>query len=229
MPTITAPGRGARSQQQAQYLAALGLRGLDSPGAIRVWNGNAGPQWTRLHRAVQAAVLRRSGHRARLLAYGWQQQDRGALHLHLLLGDTLASERVANRLYIAELDRLSPKYGFGFVDRKPNVKEASQAAAYLASYFCEGKGKKITLRESAVSGELPRVPIYVAHVLLKQTGVTMRSLRLKRFFWVRKGPGWLRLLDFLDLRVSDAYACWVMGGDDLLRAVINGRVLARAP
>lgn len=236
MSTITAPGVAPRSESQAVALKDLGLRGLDSPTAIKVWNANAGRQWGELHRAAQQAVKRKCGKRARLLGYGWQQQDRGALHNHVILGFAVPWEKQAAQLYVRELNRLAPRYGFGFVDRKRDVKEATAAAAYLSSYFCEGKGNKITLRESAVSGELPSMPIYVAQELLRLSGVTMRSLRLVRFFWVRKGQGYVQLVRVLEeegeLRFTTLYAAWVMGGDDfascVLRWAMDRRAAARA-
>jgi hypothetical protein len=205
MTTVTAPGRTARSDAQGKYLGDLGLRGLNSPAAIAVWNASASCQWTALNRAVQQAVVRRVGQRAFVAAYCWQQQNRGALHNHVVLGCSLPAERVAARVYIAELDRLAPTYGFGFVDRKADVREASSAAAYLGSYLCDGKGSKISVRESAVSEELPRNPVYVSHALLALSGISMRTLRLRRYLWRRIGPAWLRNLDFLGLDLESAY------------------------
>jgi len=205
MTTVTAPGFSPRSEPQRKYLADLGLPGLTSPAAIAVWNASASVQWTALNRAAQQAVTRQVGQRAFVAAYCWQEQNRGALHNHVVLGCSLPAERVAARVYIRELDRLAPTYGFGFVDRKADVREASSAAAYLGSYLCDGKGSKISVRESAVSESLPRNPVYVAHALLRISGISMRTLRLRRFLWYRIGSAWLRNLKALGLDLESAY------------------------
>lgn len=223
MTTITAPGIRPRSPEQASYLADLGLRGLDSPSATAVWNASAGRQWTLINRAAQQAVQRETGQRAAVLAYCWQQQNRGALHNHVVLGCSLPAERRAARIYIRELDRLAGSYGFGFVDRKADVREASSASAYLASYLCDGKGQKISVRESAVSSELPHNPVYVAHALLALSGISIRTLRLRRYLWHRIGSDWIRYLPLLGLDLEGAYEIVVRGfwGPAFLNSVLE--------
>jgi hypothetical protein len=205
MTTVTAPGRIPRGDAQRRYLADLGLAGLDSDAAIAVWNASAPTQWTALNRAAQQAVDRQLGQRAFVAAYCWQEQNRGALHIHIVLGCSLPREVAAARIYIAELDRLAGSYGFGFVDRKAEVREASAAAAYLGSYLCEGRAGKISVRESAVSNELPRNAVYVAFRLLRISGISMRTLRLRRYLYHRIGPEWIRHLGALGLDLEGAY------------------------
>jgi hypothetical protein len=110
-------------------------------------------------------------------------QKRGVLHLHLVVGYTTPSERAAVDRYVQELSVRSGRHGFGFVDRKAEVKEPSAAAAYLSSYFCGGRGRKLSLRESVTSEAMPPSIVYVAPALSQASGVTMRSLRLRRYCW----------------------------------------------
>lgn len=229
MGDVTAPGRSPESPVQAAALADLGLSGLSGHRSIRVWNASAGYEWSRLHRAAQQAVFRKSGRRARLLGYVWEQQGRGASHLHFLLGYTLAWECETARLYVRELDRLRQRYRFGFVDRKRNVKSAGQGAAYLSDYLLTGKGSKASVRESVASRELPHVPVYVAHDLIARTGVSMRSLRLVRFFWARFGSHWVQLFRDLGIWFQDAYAAWQMGGWAFVSVLIRAGFAAHAP
>jgi hypothetical protein len=58
------------------------------------------------------------------------------------------------------------------------------AAAYLFSYFDTGKGGKISLQESVQSNWMPRSIIHVSKELTQRSGITMRSLRLRRYAWV---------------------------------------------
>ena len=86
-------------------------------------------------------------------------------------------------------------YGFGYVERKHQVREPRAAAAYLSSYFISGKGKKISLEESVQSNWLPRSIIHVSTELTKHSGITMRTLRLRRYAWVVwRNTGTLRVV-----------------------------------
>jgi len=47
--------------------------------------------------------------------------------------------------------------------------------------------------------------------LSQRSGLTMRSLRLKRFLWVRYGPDALHALLFRGFRLDELYAACVAG------------------
>jgi hypothetical protein len=85
---------------------------------------------------------------------------------------------------LAALDDLRHHYGFGFVERKRRVREPRAAAAYLSSYFVNGKGRKASLEESVQSIWMPRSIIHVSKNLTQLSQVTMRTLRLRRYAWV---------------------------------------------
>jgi len=110
-------------------------------------------------------------------------QRRGCLHWHVIVAYSTLSEKRAADLYVEELVARAPAAGLGFVDRKKQLLERTAAAAYLSSYFVAGKKGKMTLTESVQSGQLPRSIVYVSPTLSKLSGVTMRSLRLKRYAW----------------------------------------------
>ena len=82
------------------------------------------------------------------------------------------------------MDELRHRYGFGYVERRQRVREPSSAAAYLSAYFVSGKKNKATLEESVTSPSMPKSIIHVSVELTRVSGVTMRSLRLRRYVWV---------------------------------------------
>jgi len=89
--------------------------------------------------------------------------------------------------------RCGTNTAFGYIERKHNVREPRAAAAYLSSYFIADKGSKIGLEESVQSNWMPRSIIHVSVELTRQSQVTMRNLRLRRYAWVL----WRQLPDFL--------------------------------
>jgi len=128
-----------------------------------------------------------------LLVRVWELQKRGVLHAHPVFAySTLAEKRAADS-YIEHLDSLRDGYGFGYIERKRRVSEPRAAAAYLSSYFVAGKRRKLSLRESVQSQWMPHTIIHVSVRLTRSTGITMRTLRLKRYLWVQLSV----LLDYL--------------------------------
>lgn len=186
----TAPGveggmawdeRGCRMLGEHEHSGKLGCRVRHSPAAS--WNESAAERWRELHRQAYQRC-RREGLRPWLLVRVWELQKRGLLHVHPVLAySTLAEKRGADR-YLEHLDAMRRHYGFGYVERKHQVREPRAAAAYLSSYFISGKGKKISLEESVQSNWLPRSIIHVSTELTKHSGITMRTLRLRRYAWV---------------------------------------------
>ncbi len=104
--------------------------------------------------------------------------------MHPVLAYSTPRERAGADRYLAVLDELRAQYGFGYVERKRQVRDPRAAAAYLSSYFISGKGRKISLEESVQSNWLPHSIIYVSKDLTQRSGITMRSLRLRRYAWV---------------------------------------------
>jgi hypothetical protein len=62
---------------------------------------------------------------------------------------------------------------------------ACKAAAYLASYFASGRGRKMAITD-VLAGDLPRL---VGRDLTRATGCTMRSLRHSRRLWASRNRG----------------------------------------
>jgi hypothetical protein len=128
------------------------------------------------------------------------------LHVHPVVGSSTLGERQAADVYQQELASRAARHGFGFVDRKVQLRNPVAAAAYLSSYFVAGKKGKLTLRESVTTGSMPRSIVYVQPELSKRSGITMRSLRLKRHLWHRMSPTILDLLrDDFELSFEDIY------------------------
>jgi hypothetical protein len=103
--------------------------------------------------------------------------------VHPLVGYSTPAEKAAADVYQRELADRAARHGFGYVDRKRQVREPTAAAAYLSAYFVAGKKGKMTLRESVTSGSMPQSIVYVSPELSQHSGITMRSLRLRRYAW----------------------------------------------
>jgi hypothetical protein len=85
---------------------------------------------------------------------------------------------------------MAPRYGFGFVDGWEKVGRrfwpGDQAGAYLSGYFVSGRGRKATLTENVLAGDLPRLVVFIGRDLTRETGCTMRSLRHARRLWASR-------------------------------------------
>ena len=185
---VTAPGSD-QLPWDAQHCRALGdhvhsgLAGCRvDRHAAREWNETASDRWRRLHRRAYQSVCRH-GVRPRLLARVFEQQHRGVLHVHPVLGFRTPAERHAAHLYSQYLFGLAASYGFGFTERKLQTRAPKRVAAYLSSYFVTGKKGKLSLQESVMCARMPRSIIHVSTELTRLTGVTMRELRFRRFVW----------------------------------------------
>jgi hypothetical protein len=164
----------------------------------RAFNGHAGKWWSDLHRRAKIRADRATGHKGRILARVWEKQARGLAHLHGVIAVSTPAERAWAKAYLEALRELAPRHGFGFVDGWEKVSRrfwpGDQAGAYLSGYFVSGRGRKASLTENVVAGDLPRLVVYVGRHLTAQTGVTMRSLRLARKLWAHRS-GWLPALE----------------------------------
>lgn len=148
--------------------------------AARAWNEWAPHEWTRLNRAAMTAVAR-LGFKSPLLAYVWEFQKRGVLHLHCVCAFSTPEELAATRAYQAELVRLASAYLFGRVDSEERPRTVARAADYLSRYLVRGgRGSKPTIQETVTRADAPTLVAYVAPRLTKATGVTMGFLRSKR-------------------------------------------------
>jgi hypothetical protein len=190
LSAVTAPGEGGGLRWDEDHCAALGHHQHSGLRGCRVrhwdashWNRTAPQRWRDLHRQAYIRCTR-EGLKPWLLARVWERQKRGTLHVHPVLAYSTPAERRAADRYLFHLDDLRERYGFGFIERKRLVREPRSAAAYLSSYFVNGKGKKATLEESVRSGAMPRSIIHVSHRLTQVSGVTMRTLRLVRYRWI---------------------------------------------
>jgi hypothetical protein len=94
------------------------------------------------------------------------------------------------KAYLNALRELAPRYGFGFVDGWEKVGRkfwpGQQAGAYLSSYFVGGRGRKASITETVLAGDLPRLIVFVARDLSLRSGCTMRSLRNARRLWASR-------------------------------------------
>lgn len=182
--TVTAPGR--------DVLPYDGDTGRVVAESRYRWNRDAPQRWRALHRAAAQVARRRHG-RFSMVCATWEYQRRGVLHRHVVIGVASARERAAADTYANALHELRQEHGFGFVDRGRahggkrtlEVIPATRAARYVAKYLSplDAAGKP-TMSSTVVE---PDVPPHVAHVSVRLTGltgITMRSLRLRRQLWV---------------------------------------------
>lgn len=190
MLTVTAPGEDAGLVWDASICSDRGPHRHSGTAGCRVvaapasaWNSRAPVFWRALHHEASQATLRRTGARPSLLVRPWELQQRGMLHVHPVVGCSTLQERRAADVYTEELSTRAARHGFGFVDRKVQLRDPVAAAAYLSSYFVAGKKGKLTLREAVSSSAMPRSIVYVNAELSRRSGITMRSLRLKRYAW----------------------------------------------
>src|SRR5829696_903201 len=170
------------------------------------WNKSAPKRWTEMNRRAQQHMRRKFGYETVLLNYAWQLQERGVLHMHLIVKFGDINERRATREYVKKLRELSPEFGFGFIDfrerdarngqQKKSVMEGWKAANYISKYLALSNQltRLINLKEK------PARLFYVNRKLLAQSKCTMRRLRRVRFLYViRRGDstailaraGWL--------------------------------------
>lgn len=188
---VTAPGVNGGLGWDEHHCARLGPHTHSGDSGCRVqrlyakpWNRTAGKRW-RLLNGEAYRRCKREGLTPWVLVRVFELQKRGVLHAHPVLAYSTPAERLAADRYVHWLVQLAPDYGFGFVERKKRVRNPRAAAAYLSSYFITGKGRKVSLEESVQSGEMPFSIIHVSPRLTKTSGCTMRTLRARRFYWMR--------------------------------------------
>jgi hypothetical protein len=143
-----------------------------------------------LHRAAKLRADRATNLKGKLAARVWEKQRRGLAHVHGVISVESPAHARWAETYITALREMAPRYGFGFVDGWHKIGRrfwpGVQAAAYLSSYFAGGRGRKMSLTENVLAGELPRLVVFVGHDLTRATGCTMRSLRHSRRLWASR-------------------------------------------
>ena len=179
----------------------------------RAWNASASERARRLFDRSARLTARETGVRPHMLLRGWEQQSRGVLHAHVVIGRGRMVDKRVSDVYGRHLARLASSYGFGRVDEPTGrARAARESAAYVASYLSTGKGHKRKLGETVLSDQLPRSVIHVSTDLTMRTCVTMRALRLRRLVWWR----WRVVLPFEQQR----------GLEDLLSAFPGAELVA---
>lgn len=125
------------------------------------------------------------------------------------------ADRHASNVYVRELSRLAVAHGFGHVDRgrrRNGVRQlervpAGNAASYVSKYL--GKG----LVETVKLAEAPSHLAYVGRHLTAISGVTMRTLRLRRRAFVIARDRGARFGDVLEALLEAPATRWLRYSD----------------
>jgi hypothetical protein len=183
--TITAPGKDLLPWGCGKDHEHSGDRGCKvKDDYADLWCAAAPKQLAMMRDAARQAVKRAGLPVDKLwLERVWEPQKRGVAHVHVVAGADTPLELAAAERFHAELVRLAPDYQFG--DRlhitKPMVGE--EAARYLAGYLLGRSRKKGTIRDNLGDPRMPKSLIYVSRSLTKITGVTMRRMRVVRWYF----------------------------------------------
>lgn len=184
---VTAPGADVLPWDETRCTAE-GPHVHSGPSGCRVlagprdcWEERLSGNWCRLREAA-VQRCRRRGYPSPLLAWVDEDQGREVFHRNLLVVDG-----PAGRAFHSAIVALAPRYGFGFVDRKHRVFDATKAVNYLCGYLLGGVSGKRT-RGTDLTAAARRAKRYrrvwvVTPRLTKITGCTRRSLRLGRQVW----------------------------------------------
>jgi len=233
MVTVTAPGVECGLLWDLEHCSRLGkhrhsgrLGCRVDPDVAAAWNKRAPGNWSALHRESRIVAGEKTGSTPRVLARTFEFQSRGLLHVHVVLAYTSVADRRGCDAYVDHLARRASVWKFGFVDRKRAVKGVRQAAAYLSSYFVDGKHAKMSLTESVRNPDMPRSIVYVRPELSQKSGITMRSLRLRRYLFHKIGTSGLDLCRTLQISLEDAYLVYQSGfwGKAFLTSVVESRL-----
>jgi hypothetical protein len=198
---VTAPGRDVLPYDRSRCQHDPGVRCSGKLGcrvhrrAAKRFNRRAPGNWRRMHQRVSQQVRREHGAALHFLGRTWEFQARGVLHVHPVLGLRTPANRRAAERYLQLLDQVAADYGFGFTERKLESRPGQRAAAYLASYLATGKGGKTAITETVQHSDVPPQVVYVAPMLTRETGVTMRFLRRRRYLHMLLETGRLRIFE----------------------------------
>lgn len=209
MVSVTAPGEEGGLPWDEEHCAGRHTRGGAHSGkrgcrvqqrAAREWSDTACERWRRLYDAAARATRRAAPVPVTYLGRVWEPQKRGVPHLHLVLGAATPGELQAAAIFVRELKRLAPEWGFGFVDARGKksrrddprnhgklvvvageivkLVQAKEAARYLASYLSGRNKHKPGIREtlkdpamSFVTGRDRRQALPLVYVARKLTNI----------------------------------------------------------
>lgn len=151
----------------------------------KIWEAGIAGNWRRLHEAAQQHRHRR-GFDNPYIGIIDEDQERGVRHRNVLV-----EEGPGGRAYFAYICANAHKYGFGFVDRKRNVKRGPLAVAYLVGYLLSKHPGSKRARGTDLCAAAMRAPSRcrlwaVSPRLTKKSGVTMASIRRGRQVWAAK-------------------------------------------
>jgi hypothetical protein len=190
--TITAPGAAVLPWDLSQCVHAPGVgcsgkRGCRvSPEHRAIWNLLAPRSWSALHRAVATFIRRNLSAGSPVLAYVWQYQGREVLHMHVVLALESPHDLAAALTYVERVKKTAARYGFGHqVDARRMTGES--AGRYVARYIVRGLGRDAQVQEAVTAWDAPRRVAYVSPRLTQATGLTMRTLRARRYAFVLRG------------------------------------------
>lgn len=196
MFSVTAPGKDVFPFDPAHCSHAVGVKCSGEIGcrvyanAAHAFNSNVSLWWSELHRVAKLRADRATGFKGTIAARVWEKQKRGLAHMHGVLSVSTPAELRWAEAYVTALAELSPSKGFGFVDRwdklRTKFKPGIEAAAYLAGYFVNGKGRKASLTENVQDPDLPGLLVFIGRRLTSTTACTMRNLRLSRRLWASR-------------------------------------------
>jgi hypothetical protein len=189
MVTVTAPGV-RELPWDAEHCAGLGEHAHSGSlgcrcalGPVMTFNRSAPGWWRKLNGRCRD-YARRQGGRPWMLGRVWEEQRRGALHVHAVFAYTTPAEVKGADAYVDKLRERAGEHGFGRIQTELGPAKAKAVAAYLSSYFVRGKAGKVRLAHSVLSERLPRSIIHISTGLTLKTGITMRELRFRRYVWV---------------------------------------------
>lgn len=200
--TLTAPGADVlpwACDRRHKHEGAKGCQ-VDRQYA-REWADQAPANWKKLRDSAKKAVKRADFDPVTLVIERvWEPQKRGVPHLHVVAAARTPDELAAVEHFHAELRRLAPENGFGPQLHITKPMAAAEAARYLAGYLLGRSKKKGSIRENLDDPLMPRSLIWEATAiaslsehkrmvawrkrlgLRRGTGVTIRMLRLARWF-----------------------------------------------
>jgi hypothetical protein len=146
--------------------------------------------WSSLWESVRVTLYEKFGPgRSPLLAYVPELQERGVVHLHLILGARDPVGRIVVRAAGKLLQSRAHRHGWGFVDAKParKLRSGGAAAAYASKYLAPTSGGKPGVSELVMSRQAPTRVVYVTNRLSASTRCTMRNLRSRRYLFMVTG------------------------------------------
>jgi hypothetical protein len=189
--TVTAPGEDAGLIWDRSHCTHPPDERCGGPKGCRVlseaaeaWNAQAESSWGKLHRVAAQVARRLCGPGSLVGAKVWETQERGVLHVHIVVPYATPVERARAKEYVAALESHSARHGFGWVslrDRFDGRYGGARAAGYCAKYIGKAAGSEMAVRR----------PVYIGSFLTQAAGLTMRLLRWRRYIFKRWGfrPG----------------------------------------